>query len=555
MSGLIATASGGDGILLATIDMPGRSMNVFSLDLMDALEQLIARVESNPAIRGVVLTSGKPTFLVGADLDMIRMFTEQARAGTDTALRTLCGRLGRLFRRIEAGATPYVAAINGLALGGGLELALACHRRIVSDHASAQLGLPEVKLGLLPGAGGTQRLPRLIGASPAMAMLLKGGPVSPQQALQLGLVHGTAKPTDLIDAACGLAAALAASPAVAVAPWDRASYRPNAAPFDFSVERARDEIAAVVGVTTAERTAYPAYDAILDCVVGGWNLPVDEAFEWEMTCFIKLIRNRVAGNMVRTLFLERQRAAKLHLPDSSLSMLQVAVAGPELVTVADLLRANRAPLATSPDDGSDRVTIVRSGTPATVAADAAAAGDNNTVVWLDEEDDGMLRTDTLPAVRLFAATSHGQAVELNAPSGAGQAAGDRRVAVGRKLAQWLRATLLVTHGRVPLLGQLRQAQLSAKALGCSDNDILLAVALAAARAWQEGGIDDPALVDVAAVLAGLHPAWTGGPYNYLREIGHDAIQDRIAAQSLPAPLFVLPPASVSLFATQLGVVT
>ena len=184
----IRTELDADGILLATIDMPGRAMNVFSRDMMDALEQIIARAESDVEVRGVVLTSGKAAFLAGADLEMIRMFAERARSGATEELHELFGHLGRLFRRLELSPKPFVAAINGLALGGGLEVCMACHGRVVADDTAIQLGLPEIKLGLLPGAGGTQRLPRLVGTAAGLRMLLCGDAVSPREALELHLV-------------------------------------------------------------------------------------------------------------------------------------------------------------------------------------------------------------------------------------------------------------------------------------------------------------------------------------------------------------------------------
>ena len=148
----ISTELDAEGILLARIDMPNRAMNVFSRDLMDALEALITRAQGDEAIRAVVLTSGKPSFLAGADLAMVEAFTERAAStGSPEELHALLGHLGRLFRRLETHPTPFVAAINGLALGGGLELCLACRARIVADDPAIQLGLPEVTLGLLPG--------------------------------------------------------------------------------------------------------------------------------------------------------------------------------------------------------------------------------------------------------------------------------------------------------------------------------------------------------------------------------------------------------------------
>lgn len=301
-----------DGILLATIDMPGRAMNVFSRSLMDSLTRLVQRAEVDPMVRAVVLTSGKPTFLAGADLEMIQMFAQRARTGSTEELHELFGYLGRLFRRLERNPKPFVAAINGLALGGGLEVCLACHARVVADDPSIQLGLPEIKLGLLPGAGGTQRLPRLVGTSKGMQMLLTGEPIAPVEALSLRLVHDVVPADQLIDAARRRARAMAGSQARA--PWDEPGATFDSRPFDFSKPAAAaDDVAKAVGVSDYQRRYYPAYQAILDCVIGGWSLPMTEAGEHEMRVFVELMRDAVAGNMVRTLFLNRQKAAKLGL--------------------------------------------------------------------------------------------------------------------------------------------------------------------------------------------------------------------------------------------------
>lgn len=303
----IRTELDADGVLLATIDMPRRSMNVFSLDMMDSLERLIVHVEAHDEIRAVVLTSGKAAFLAGADLDMIRMFTERALTDTHAQLVELCGRLGRLFRRLEKSTTPYVAAINGLALGGGLEISLACHGRVVADGEKVQLGLPEIKLGLLPGAGGTQRLPRMAGTALGLRMLLEGNSLSPREALEAGIVDEVVANGQLVAAAKRRALALNGAACKA---WDEPQAQFDSAPFDFIRGDAHGSIATALGISDYQRSHYPAYAAIMDCVVGGWDRTMDAALDWEMECFVKLIRNPVAGNMVRTLFLNRQRAAK-----------------------------------------------------------------------------------------------------------------------------------------------------------------------------------------------------------------------------------------------------
>lgn len=306
----IQTELDADGILVARIDMPGRTMNVFSRAMMDSLESLIVFVAAESAVKGVVLTSGKSAFLAGADLDMIRVFTERAKVDAVPELNALFGHLGRLFRRLELSTKPFVAAINGLALGGGLEVAMACHARVVlDDEKTVQLGLPEIKLGLLPGAGGTQRLPRLVGTAKGLNMLLTGDPVGPAEALTLKLVDAVVPADRLIDAG----KALAKSVPTPRAPWDRAGATFDAAPFDFSRASAAADVAQAVGIHAYQLRYYPAYNAIIDCVVGGWNLPLTPACEREMDIFVELMRDPVAGNMVRTLFLNRQKAAKLGL--------------------------------------------------------------------------------------------------------------------------------------------------------------------------------------------------------------------------------------------------
>lgn len=340
----IQTELDADGILLARIDMQGRTMNVFSRAMMDSLDALMTFVAGEPAVKGVVLTSGKSAFLAGADLDMIRVFTERAKVDAVPELNKLFGHLGRLFRRLELSTKPYVAAINGLALGGGLEVALACHARVVLDDEKAvQLGLPEIKLGLLPGAGGTQRLPRLIGTEKGLQMLLSGDPVGPAEALKLKLVDAVVPADQLIAKAKEIARSMPQPRAL----WDRHGAAFDAAPYDFSSPVVTATIAKAVGISDYQLQYYPAYTAIINCVVGGWNLPLTPACEHEMEIFVELMRDPVAGNMVRTLFLNRLKASKLGLlaPDSVLTRGEHALI-PALKAANDQAKATGADEAT-----------------------------------------------------------------------------------------------------------------------------------------------------------------------------------------------------------------
>lgn len=526
----IQTSIDEHGILLARIDMPGRAMNVFSSDMMDSLERLMSHVDATAAVKAVVIASGKSTFLVGADLEMIRMFAEVATSGSFDELHLLFGRLSRLFRRLEKSAKPYVAAINGLALGGGMEVALACHARVIADHKSVQVGLPEIKLGLLPGAGGTQRLPRLIDTVEAMRMLLTGEPVSASRALELGIAQELVAPEKLIEAATLRARAIAEP----CAPWDVPGRQFDAAPFDFNAADSFARIAELVGVSEHQRARYPAFNAIMKCVTGGWNQPMDEACRREMDVFVGLMRDPVAGNMVRTLFLNRQRAAKEGLPPKVLADARVAVIGNHAEEVRAVLEKARAPVIDAAEKNALDINVLAGGT--VVASDLS-------ITWLRDQNDLDTEADTAAAFWLSDASEHGRAAEIVVRKGP-----EDSVNAGRTLAQWLRASVLVTTGASAFLPALQAAQAAARKAACSEDDELLAVALAAACAWAAGGIADVELADVAAVLSGLHPAFSGGPFTYLRQNGLERIRSLAAdAAHRDAALFALPARADELF--------
>src|SRR5438876_9019534 len=172
----------GDGIAVVTWDEPGRSMNVNDAAVMDELSTIVEQTTADAAVKGVVITSAKDAFSAGADLTMLeslsRTFAELVAAQGEEAatLRFFeeSRRASLLYRRIETCGKPWVAAINGTALGGGFELALACHRRIAADSEKTRVGLPEIRVGLFPGAGGTQRIARMMPPGDALQFLLKG---------------------------------------------------------------------------------------------------------------------------------------------------------------------------------------------------------------------------------------------------------------------------------------------------------------------------------------------------------------------------------------------
>jgi 3-hydroxyacyl-CoA dehydrogenase / enoyl-CoA hydratase / 3-hydroxybutyryl-CoA epimerase len=185
-----------DGILVATIDQPGDAVNKVNRTLGVELERVLEQIDRDRGIRAVVVVSGKPDiFIAGADIEQFLEFrTEQ-----DAENASRYGQ--RLFNLLEKTRVPVVAGIHGACLGAGLEFTLACHYRVCTDHPKTVLALPEVQLGIIPGAGGTQRLPRLVGVRNALDMILTGKNIRAKKALQMGLVDEMVHPAILLDVA------------------------------------------------------------------------------------------------------------------------------------------------------------------------------------------------------------------------------------------------------------------------------------------------------------------------------------------------------------------
>lgn len=189
-----------DGIAVVTIDLPGESQNTLKAEFIGEANALLDHLEQDASVQGVVLISGKPgSFIAGADIHMLKACKTAAEA-------TELSKAGqRFFDRLENFKIPIVAAMDGACLGGGLELALACHGRVCTDHPKTVLGLPEVMLGVLPGSGGTQRLPRLIGIPAAMGLMLTGKHLNAQKARRMGLVDEVVPTPILLQTAIALA--------------------------------------------------------------------------------------------------------------------------------------------------------------------------------------------------------------------------------------------------------------------------------------------------------------------------------------------------------------
>ena len=199
MSTEVFKVSHQDGVCIIDFNDSSKSLNAFSRDILAALDTLLEVELAKPDISGLVFTSTKKNcFAAGVDISIFDSLNTK-EAGED-ASRSLHG----VFKKFEQAKVPTVAAIHGVCLGGGLEMSLACHYRVCTTHSSTQLGLPEVQLGLLPGGGGTQRLPRLIGLAPALDLILTGKKVDGKKAFKLGLVDDAVPENQLLDRALRL---------------------------------------------------------------------------------------------------------------------------------------------------------------------------------------------------------------------------------------------------------------------------------------------------------------------------------------------------------------
>jgi len=294
----------GDGIATVTFDVPGRSMNTLTSGVMKEIPEWVEQVKGDDAVKGVVLTSGKPSgFCAGADLgDMAGGML----GGSDLQAAYDAGwRLNGALRALETCGKPVAAAINGLALGGGLELTLACHYRVVGDNSKIQLGLPEIKVGLFPGGGGTQRLPRLIGVQAALMQMSEGKSWRPKDALSAGVVHEVVEPGKEVEAA----KAWIKGGGKAVQPWDEKSFKlPGGGPY----HPAGSQVF-IMGNAMLRKQSYGNYPAVtnmMKAVYEGVQLPMDAALRVETRYFIKTLMTPQAQGMIRSLFLSKQELDK-----------------------------------------------------------------------------------------------------------------------------------------------------------------------------------------------------------------------------------------------------
>src|SRR5260370_15635234 len=273
-----------DGIALVTWDTPGRSMNVLDETSVSELEAIVKQTSEDAAVKGVAITSGKEALCAGADLSMLEgmshkyadMLKAKGEVAANQVLFDQSRRFSQVFRNIETSGKPWAAAINGLALGGGFELTLACHYRVAAQNPKTRLGLPEIKVGLFPGAGGTQRVPRIVPPQDAMQLLLKGEAINLDKAKALKLIDAVVPAADLIKAAKDWIK----GGGKAVAPWDEKGVNLPGGP----VYSQAGMIILPAGNAIFRREPYdnyPAARAIMQCAYEGLQLPMGAGLRLE----------------------------------------------------------------------------------------------------------------------------------------------------------------------------------------------------------------------------------------------------------------------------------
>jgi 3-hydroxyacyl-CoA dehydrogenase/enoyl-CoA hydratase/3-hydroxybutyryl-CoA epimerase len=324
-----------DGIALITWDMPGRSMNVIDQQVMAELDAIVDKVATDAAIKGAVVTSGKDTFCAGADLTMLdrlgQLYAELVRSqGEEAANLRLFEenrKLSLTYRKLETSGKPWVAAINGTALGGGFELCLACHHRVASANPKTRVGLPEIKVGLFPGGGGTQRLARMLPTADALQLLLKGDQLKLDRAKGLKLLDNVVAPEELIRSAKDWIKAGGKGEA----PWDAKGFKlPSGPVYSRAGMMTFPPANAIYRRETYDN--YPAARAVLQVVYEGLQVPMDVALRIESRWFTNILRSPEAAAMIRSLFVSMQELNKgarrpAHVPPKTLKKVGIIGAG------------------------------------------------------------------------------------------------------------------------------------------------------------------------------------------------------------------------------------
>ena len=341
---MIKTENLGDNIIGIIMDRPNSNHNFQDEKAISEFHKLLTKIVNKNNIKGVVIYSAKKSFLVGGDLDELR------KAELPAQLMKITVKVNAALRFMENSKIPFVAAINGLALGGGLELALACNYRIGALDNTLRLGLPEVTLGLMPGGGGTQRLPRLIGYTNSLPMLMKGTPITAEEASNIGVLDECVPKEKLLELAKNriLEGKISSNQL-----WDDPQKKSVGKP-------SKKELENLDNIINQNKNAIdPALVSTVEAIREGANLPFDKAIEIENKKFSNVVSGAVAKNKIRTLFYALNTANSFHIRPKTIPkyhVSEVAVIGSGLMGSGIAYRAALAGINVNLMDVSKKIT-------------------------------------------------------------------------------------------------------------------------------------------------------------------------------------------------------
>lgn len=331
-----------DGIATLTIDVPDQSMNVIGPEFLADLDEAITRISSQEEIKGAVIASGKDSgFMAGMDLKYFgsMLVSESGKLPSPAEIFDKVFVLNQLFRRLETCGKPVACAIEGTCVGGGFELALACHQRIVGDSPKTQLGLPEILIGLFPGGGGSQRLPRIMGVKASLMYMLQGKLFRPADAAMMKVVDQVVPQGTAVQAAREW---VKANPSASVQPWDVKGFKFPGGAGGFNPAFVQTMAGALPMTVKQTQRNMNAPIALLSAVYEGAFLPIDRAIRVESKYFAKVAADPQAANMIRSLFVNKQAAERgarrpkdqPKAPTRKLAMLGAGMMGAGIATVA-----------------------------------------------------------------------------------------------------------------------------------------------------------------------------------------------------------------------------
>lgn len=575
----------GRGVAILTWNMADRPVNVMNDESLALFAELIERALNDAAVKGLVIASAKRDFVTGADL--VSFLSDRRPQVIQHK-----GRLTQaILRRLESGGKPVCAALAGSALGGGMEIALACHRRIAADNSAIRFGLPEVTLGLLPGAGGTQRLPRLIGVRAALPFLLEGRTVAPAEALQAKIVDEVVEAGQVLERAVDWVATHAGA---AVQPWDARGFVLPGGALDpvttyqvFATETAR--------ITARTQNNLPAPRHILSAVFEGSSTDLDTGLRCELRHFVACVCSTASKNIIRTQFFGVTAAAKLKQRPRAvppLSITRLGVVGRAPGTDALLRAAAKAGLPVSWLDGdaapagADEVATLTcvanaddlagcslvacaADHPAQAAfaeairlGDCTAATGTGAVAIRLAGDSRLLEvlhdpgaSDTVVAHAMDLARRIGKVPLLlrgSAGSYVDQVSRAYREAVAALQSEGVAPVLINAAARQAGMAQAplppaaddgavarstpAQWQQAAQSVERAKARLLVAQAVAALVYLEDGVIASPLDGDIGALLGCGFPLHLGGPFAYVDELGAEAFLRLCEGLVPPAPM-------------------